>query len=75
VDRWESGELYPTWEQLRALAELTQFPVGYFVGDGVPIRAADTSLRFHVRVDDEPDPVLAYPADVVRRTVDGGEPR
>lgn len=30
VDLWEAGELYPTWEQLLALAELTGFPVAFF---------------------------------------------
>lgn len=30
VDQWEAGQLYPTWEQLDALAKLTEFPVQFF---------------------------------------------
>lgn len=30
VDRWEDGTVYPTWEQLLALAEFCQIPVYYF---------------------------------------------
>lgn len=31
VDQWEAGALYPSWEQLLALAVLTGFPVQFFV--------------------------------------------
>lgn len=31
VDQWEAGALYPSWEQLQALAALTGFPVQFFV--------------------------------------------
>jgi hypothetical protein len=27
---WEAGELYPTWEQLIALARLTESPLRFF---------------------------------------------
>jgi hypothetical protein len=37
VDRWEAGEVYPTWEQLLALSRLTTFPVGYFTRPGEPV--------------------------------------
>lgn len=37
VDRWEAGEVYPTWEQLNALARLTGFPVSYFTRPGDPL--------------------------------------
>lgn len=30
VDRWENGTVYPTWEQLVALAEFCQVPVWRF---------------------------------------------
>jgi hypothetical protein len=30
VDEWEAGTRRPTWEQLVALAALTDFPVGFF---------------------------------------------
>lgn len=30
VDLWEAGTLYPTWEQLCALARLVDLPVGVF---------------------------------------------
>lgn len=30
VDRWEAGELYPTWRQVELLAALTDFPVHFF---------------------------------------------
>jgi transcriptional regulator with XRE-family HTH domain len=30
VDRWETGEEVPTWEQLEKLAELTHFPIAFF---------------------------------------------
>jgi hypothetical protein len=37
VDKWEAGEVYPTWEQLLALATLTGFPIGYFTREGEPV--------------------------------------
>lgn len=33
VDQWEAGQLYPSWEQLDALARLTGFPVRFFTRD------------------------------------------
>jgi hypothetical protein len=30
VDRWETGEEVPTWEQLEKLAELTHYPIAFF---------------------------------------------
>lgn len=63
VDQWEAGLLYPTWDQLRALAELTGRPVGYFVMDSIAIDPARTSMRFHDRTlmqDPGLPPVLRY---------------
>jgi transcriptional regulator with XRE-family HTH domain len=37
VDKWEAGEVYPTWEQLNALARLTGFPVSFFTRRGEPV--------------------------------------
>ena len=33
VDRWEAGELYPTWEQVVALADLTGLGERWFTDD------------------------------------------
>lgn len=33
VDLWEAGRVYPTWEQLTALADLCRVPVWRFVED------------------------------------------
>jgi len=76
VDEWEAGVRYPTWEQLRALAELTQFPVKFFTTllPAAPVRVSDTTLVFHMgkrnRVEDR-EPVLAFTPDAVTATVDG----
>lgn len=47
VDKWESGSLYPTWDQLRALAKLCGVTERFFMltpGGDLPLR---TSMRFH----------------------------
>lgn len=46
VDQWEAGTLYPTWEQLCALADLCGVQVWLFTMEPFefPLR---TSLRFH----------------------------
>lgn len=46
VDLWEAGELYPTWDQILALAKLCDVPVGAFCRPTLDWR--DTSMRFHV---------------------------
>lgn len=53
VDRWEAGELYPTWQQVELLAALTDFPVHFFF---LPIDAERpwTTLDIHL-----PGPVLS----------------
>jgi hypothetical protein len=49
VDMWEAGRLYPSWEQLVALARLTGFHPVYFMGPcPAPIRVEDTSMVFHL---------------------------
>lgn len=50
VDDWEAGWKYPTFEQLLALAALTEFPPSYFAIDRTRLilHADETSLRFHL---------------------------
>lgn len=58
VDLWEAGRLYPSWEQLLALAELVEAPPRAFfvqLGDPAPLRWQDTTLRHHVP-DERPCP-------------------
>jgi len=85
VDMWEAGTLYPTWEQLCALAELTGCTPRFFVGtfhsplgeqlDGPTMSARDSSLRFHVTPAEwaelDREPVLTYPPHVVRQRMSG----
>lgn len=73
VDRWEAGELYPTWEQLLLLAEVTGCtPRLFTMHDAQPLPAVATSLRFHVPPEDLPEyePVLRYPEHVWRPVVE-----
>lgn len=71
VDRWEAGELYPTWEQVLALAELTGVTPRFFM---MPVRempAYETSLRFHmpaVALADREPPVQRFHAAAIART-------
>lgn len=74
VDQWEAGELYPTWEQLLALAELTQFPVKFFTNmlECTPIDASDTSMRFHVPgCDERAEVVLAFTPEAIAAHLGG----
>lgn len=69
VDMWERGALYPTWEQLCALAKLTgNLPRFFGLWDN-PIPFQSTSLRFHMPVYDEPPLVWEFPREVVAATV------
>lgn len=78
VDRWEAGLLYPTFEQLLALAKLTDYPPHYFTlppstGDRMGWRFS--TLKYHIpKVDREemmraPDPVMAFIPEAVRAVV------
>lgn len=64
VDRWEAGDLYPTWEQLLALSKITPMvALSFFfleVGEGDLVGERST-LRFHMP-SEEPDgaPVLRF---------------
>lgn len=71
VDQWEAGKLYPRWDQLLALAALTQRPAAWFTQLGHPIGLLDTSMRFHLprheQVSMRMYPITRYPDDVVAR--------
>lgn len=77
VDRWETGELYPTWEQLLLLAELTGCTARFFtMHEAKPLAADATSLRFHVLPKDLPqdEPVVRFPEHVWRPVVEEVRP-
>lgn len=73
VDMWEEGTLYPTFGQLCALAKLTGKTPGYFMNRPgiVGIRPSDTSMRFHMRVNDEKEPVMAFRPAAIAAAVSG----
>jgi len=74
VDMWEAGTKYPTWEQLKLLAELTGVTPEYFLfepGSDLPL---ETSLRFHriggQRCDwRQPPPVRAFTPEAIAAAV------
>ncbi len=69
VDLWEAGEVYPTWEQLLALAELTGVYVWWFT---MPHRPPDepTTMRFHQRgYEPPPPPILRFQTAAIERAV------
>ena len=80
VDQWEEGILYPTWEQLLALAEPVDFPVEFFLtptdgdihalGPGVMF-ACYRSRRNWNPVVEIPAPVLAFTPEAIAATVTG----
>ena len=45
VDQWEAAALYPSWEQLQALAVLTEFDVRFFVKPVAPQPAGFLCVR------------------------------
>ncbi len=69
VDNWEAGRLYPTFEQVLALADLVGvLPTMLFQ----PVPVVDSSsLRFHLpaRASAAPDPILRYAPEVVAATL------
>ncbi|WP_372672609.1 zinc finger domain-containing protein [Amycolatopsis kentuckyensis] len=76
VDMWEAGELYPAWEALVLLAELTDFPVEFFtLACGQPLlRAAETSLVHHIRnLPPDDEPVLEFLPSAVAAAVPAQE--
>lgn len=75
VDRWESGDLYPSWEQLCLLAKLTGYPVAFFTREPNPelVDGLWTTARFHVKAKDlasEP-PVWKFTAAAREAMVQG----
>lgn len=73
VDRWEAGELYPTWRQFKLLAELTGFPLKWFFTP-VEDRLGWTSLDIHMPGPARKPPVLSFKpqARTAKRAVDQG---
>jgi hypothetical protein len=80
VDRWEAGTLYPSWEQLRALAALTGKTPRFFAGPYQPLSVWDTTLRFHMSHTErltfanEKPPVLAFTRDAIDTRLKGDAP-
>lgn len=77
VDQWEAGEKYPTWEQLLALAALTDFDPAFFtpepdqihaLGPGVMFVCCRSRRTWNPRVD-IPAPVLAFTPAAIAATV------
>lgn len=69
VDMWERGALYPTWEQLVALAALTGNTPRFFCMWDNPVPFEATTLRFHIPDIDQPPLIWEYHRDVVAATV------
>lgn len=68
VDLWEAGELYPTWEQLLALAELTGYPIGFFTRDATSPSGPIFMCRGRGAGVFHPEPeVLAFTAEALAR--------
>jgi len=72
VDLWEAGRVYPTWEQVLALARLTgRAPIVFFRR---PLDWRETTMRFHVLEEAKP-PVLACDPEAVRVVIVGAPER
>lgn len=71
VDRWETGEIYPTFEQLLALTRLCQVGPAFFTREHEVIPVAATSMRFHLPAHElrEDPPVLQFDLAAIERTV------
>jgi transcriptional regulator with XRE-family HTH domain len=79
VDEWETGVRYPTWEQLCALAELTDFDVRFFtpepdeihpLGPGVAFICKRSRPSWDPRTE-IPAPILAFTPDAITAGVRG----
>ncbi|HKS46746.1 MAG TPA: hypothetical protein VJT49_16865 [Amycolatopsis sp.] len=74
VDMWEAGTLYPTWEQLQALAALTGCTERFFMRQPHEDLPHETSMRFH-RIGGQkcdrrqPPPVRAFTREAIAATV------
>lgn len=68
VDRWESGDLYPTWDQVLALSKLTgRLPILFMEYKETKIAIhTRSSLRFHLPPGVELDePILAFKPEAI----------
>ena len=81
VDMWEDGQLYPTWEQLLALAKLTGLPLRFFTLGGEPVPINATSLlcglseaEIAAWKREHREPVIEFLPDAVAATVEGANP-
>jgi hypothetical protein len=68
VDMWEAGQLYPSWDELKALATLTVRPVHYLTVDRGHMPFGATSMRFHLKAGQEPPPapVLCFAPEAIQ---------
>lgn len=68
VDMWEAGQLYPSWDELKALARLTLRPVHYLLVDRGHLPFEATSMRFHLKAGEEPPapPVLCFTPEAIQ---------
>lgn len=72
VDLWEAGLVYPTFEQLCALAALVEITPGMLMYRGFePLRARETTLRFHMDVEHLEEPVMRFTVEAVALTLAG----
>jgi hypothetical protein len=69
VDLWEAGELYPTWEQVVALAELTGLTPKFLLFQ-TKHHEFNTSLRFHMPGYKREPPVLSFTPKAIREHAD-----
>lgn len=60
VDQWEAGTVYPTWEQLLALAEFCQIPVWYFTEESVVDQGQFFICSRSRKLPPEPPRITAY---------------
>lgn len=69
VDLWEAGKLYPTWRQLRLLAEVTGTTPRFLCTARELLTVDQTSLRFHGHADNGPPPVWTFEREAVLAAV------
>lgn len=74
VDLWETGEKYPTWEQVEALAKLTDFQPIFFFNPTTHIDIRDTSLWLHMNHTersgfDHSPPVITFLPEAIAKTL------
>ncbi|MFZ2176582.1 MAG: hypothetical protein WAW17_21585 [Rhodococcus sp. (in: high G+C Gram-positive bacteria)] len=68
VDEWEAGTRYPTFEQLKLLAELTGYRVDWFIHTDEPVDVRQTTMWGHMSKRERQrwrEPVLMFTDDAV----------